>query len=309
MLGNLTETQRRTLERWILHHKSVSLAQASLPASTAKMLGGFGVHRQRRAGRKAYRAGVNIGPFRLHTGYYSDIAEAQQSLEALLRIQRNVREQLAQSKNVFQRGTFSNCGRLEAAFRSALQLHRESLLKPSLSEFRFITQIPAKRWVGRALATPSYPTMGKGLDRGLEAWRRLVAARGQVPLRANRYTMLGDNAADLEAAWKQLRSAYVRVCVDAGHSPNRVSSRLLRWEGVRSLRQLNGRQLKTACGVRSSPTCCKDYHLGAEQFARDMTWSRALSREVNASKRKALEVKKLWQSKKSQVRLVQATVA
>lgn len=254
MLDSLTEAQRCMLERWILRRKSLRSSKDMARMARRRVQStswqaakgpGFGIHRHRRAGRITYRAGVNIGPLRLHSVYYADMAKAQSVLEVMLRIQHKIRQELAHTKHF--EGGVSKCGRLEAAFRSALH----SLSDPlhCTAELRFLMQIPAKRWVGRVLTTPSYSASGEGLNRGLEAWKRLSAAR-QVDLEAapvsqrirkSHYMGLQQQDATFQAGqtlWKQLRSEYFEVCVEAGQSPGHVSAKLLRWEG-RPHRQLN----------------------------------------------------------------------
>ncbi|CAJ1385649.1 unnamed protein product [Effrenium voratum] len=238
MLNQLTEGQRLALERWMLRQaqlrcKDVKQRKARRSPCGVKMpksrgggkdRPGFGIHRQCRAGRVVYRAGVNLGPFRLHTAYDADINKAKSSLEALFCIQQIVRRHLARPESLDPEGPGKE---LEVAFRSALEQHGGDRL-------RFSVQIPAKRWVGRALATPSFATSGNGLENGLSAWRRLTVARNVVRRQANRHTILQDDRHEIEAAWQQLRSAYFEICVAAGQRPDLVSAKLMRWEGIRS---------------------------------------------------------------------------
>lgn len=247
MLDSLTEAERCTLERWILRRKSLRSSKDMARTARRRVQStswqaakgpGFGIHRHRRAGRITYRAGVNIGPLRLHSVYYADMAKAQSVLEVMLRIQQKIRQDLAHAKHF--EGGVSKCGRLEAAFRSALH----SLSDPlhCTAELRFLMHIPAKRWVGRALTTPSYSAFGECLNRGLEAWKRLSAARhvdlGAVVsapkrIRTNHDIRRQQQDATFQAGqalWKQLRSEYFEVCVEAGQSPGHVSAKLLRWE-------------------------------------------------------------------------------
>lgn len=289
MLDELTEAQRRALERWILRQKAKDVARrrvqsARWQARESAKSSGLGIQRHRRAGRVAYRAGVNIGPIRLHSKYYSDMAKANESLEALLRIQKKVRQELVHFK---QLGAGSpKCSRLEAAFRSALH----SLPSHQIAaELRFLIQIPAKRWVGRALATPSYSAFGEGLNRGLKAWHRLAAARRIRSLGETCYTLLRHDAA-LEAVWHQLRSEYFDICVEAGQSPRRVSAKLMRWEGLRSMRPLK-EKLHERLALRSNVkdysgwhVLCKDNKPDLEQFGdKDLIASVACERILTSA--------------------------
>ncbi|CAL1153460.1 unnamed protein product [Cladocopium goreaui] len=107
MLDSLTEAQRCTLERWILRRKSMRSSKDMARMARRRVQStswqaakgpGFGIHRHRRAGRIAYRAGVNIGPLRLHSVYYADMTKAQSVLEVMLRIQQKIRQELAHTK-------------------------------------------------------------------------------------------------------------------------------------------------------------------------------------------------------------------
>jgi len=93
---------------------------------------------------------------------------------------------------------------------------------------RFVVMVSAKHWVGKALASPRFDTVG-GLSAGLCAWRQLSEARGRVYCgQTNRHTSLGlrHTQRDLESAWVHLRAAYIDVWTGCGYRRDAVVSKL-----------------------------------------------------------------------------------
>lgn len=230
-----SQPQRLALERWIMAQKvplalrssrrSASIAKGGLgkclraPAVKPKRkmegawlqtggcrrseTGVYGIQCHLR-GQTLYRAKVTAGPFHLVTAYSRDLAEACLRLDVLLRIRSRVR-QLANSADL----------EVERSFREALveelAEHRlSSIVSPqdAVGHLRFFTSVHAKRWIGRALHTPSFSTSGPGLDAGLRAWRRLRSARD---------------------CWTQIRQSYIEAWAEAGRA-HHAHARLLKLE-------------------------------------------------------------------------------
>lgn len=241
VLRTFTEEQRRSLERWILlkgRFKRKAKAPRACPRLARRHCGQgcavapSGIHRHRRAGRVVYRAGTNLGPFRLFSGYHADRGKAQQRMEALACLRRRTLRKLQalSPRGSCEPGVASKGSKLEVAFRSTLSEYAQS----DVGWLRILAQIPAKPWVGRSLVVPTFPAYGTGLDRGLRAFRRLSEFRESLPSQPR---MAFLDSGKLAEAWTQLRSAYFDVCVEAGQRPDKVSAKLTRWEDARVQQQ------------------------------------------------------------------------
>ena len=64
-------------------------------------------------------------------------------------------------------------------------------------------------WLPRPLCTPAFSAEGDSLQQGLDAWRRLRAARGPVRRRGSVLQVLSPE--EIKGRWQRLRSTYLEV--------------------------------------------------------------------------------------------------
>jgi len=175
----------------------------------------YGIECHSRNGKLLYRAGAMAGPFRITSGYLTDLTRARRYHEVLERIGRRVRSA----------GT-SASDDVEASFRRALAEEPSACGLGTGTDlgFRFFALIPARCWVGKALRTPCF-TVVDGLEAGLNAWRRLSDVRSLVY--CGPAAILDHHEPwQIIAAWRQLREAYAEVLTNGGYRLQLVDARI-----------------------------------------------------------------------------------
>lgn len=191
--------------------RTVALSDSTLPLSGCRS-----VHKKLKNRRVSYCASVSAGPFKLDTSYFEDLVLVLRFREVL----KDIRAQVSCAG--------SDKDRAEQLLREQIaELPQRSGLRPEDMGLRFSVCLAAGFWVGRSLRSPQF-AVATELDTGLEAWRRLEAARSAVyrgP--GNRRTILVlHSLGELQAAWAVLRDVYIDIWVSAGTQRSRVVARL-----------------------------------------------------------------------------------
>jgi len=185
------------------------------PSGRAVGLSGVhGISCRTAAGRRAYSARATAGPFHLSTRWHADFGKVVLFHRGLMAI----RDRISAVRRCEDQDRF--CQLLVEELESHdLQAARDMGL-------RFVAVVSAKHWVGKTLATPSFPI--SDLRAGVLAWRRLSEARSLVYSgRTNMHTSLQHNGPrELAAAWTRLRTVYLDIWESAGHHRDVIDARL-----------------------------------------------------------------------------------
>lgn len=259
LIKRFSQAQRLSLERWILSSRAAIASKLPLqqeklvPAIAAKMMphiadlgvgvakasdseamaaeswrhpwsiaGVRGIQSHRHKGRLSYCTSVSVGPFSLHSRKTADFKEVLSFRRLLLSIQSRIIDSCGDAHG--------DCGVVEAdALCAHLRKELEICDQDGIHDLglRCVACIPAKHWVGKALATPRYAL--QDLQKCLIAWRRLHDVRCLVHIgRMNRHTSLSQrHSVDILArVWQQLRATYVNIWVEAGHQQEAVLAKI-----------------------------------------------------------------------------------
>lgn len=246
-----------------------------------------GIHKRVTAGSVSYSVTETAGPFSLFARSAGSLSEAVGRQRVLSYLQQRYLKAAAAGAD-----TGLSLDASEQAFCQALAdvLAHYGKDVVGSSAICFTASIPARYWVGRSLNTPRFAVAGPAtLAAGLRAWRRLSEARALVKRGwTNRYTIFAHHdPAELKAAWKQVKAAYVDIWVAAGRGRAHIEAHLAQLEARHShcRRRLIDRWLSKGVkhGVKSKLVSSPMSHLRASK-------RRALGSALSTVPQRAVEL-------------------
>lgn len=181
-----------------------------------------GIASEVKQGQVWYRSTTTLGMIQLVSRKVRDLAQAVDFLVILTNIKQCVITKMVDDSCASTMD--ENFQSLEYKFQKALHatLHEHGCDAEKDLGLRFTVCVPTKWWIGTNLRTPWFRM--SELQRGLQTWRQLREARGEV--RCGRHNFRSSSPKQLQSTWTQVRRAYLESLEEKGHTQATAAARL-----------------------------------------------------------------------------------